>query len=143
MQKEFCSCTLDDSFTSTFHLPLTCKIQSKYFQHLYPKEIANFHLDDPVKWNCTFFSFSNQRTYKFEAVLCYDIAINPDGCASQEKDEWCWAQADIQPWYATMLSIVNLESEKKYRENTKRMITDQCWRGGDRKYLSVRGTCSY
>ena len=31
--------------------------------------------------------FSNQRTYKFEAVLCYDRAINPDGYASQEKDE--------------------------------------------------------
>ena len=46
------------------------------------------------------------------AFLYCDIAIDLDGYASQGTDEWCWAQADIQPWYATMLSIENPESEK-------------------------------
>ena len=51
-------------------------------------------------------------TCRFVAVLCYDIAIDLDDYAFLETDEWCWAQADIQPWYATMLSIENPESEK-------------------------------
>ena len=52
-------------------------------------------------------------TCRFVAVLCYDIAIDLDDYAFLETDEWCWAQADIQPWYATMLSNGNPRSVKK------------------------------
>ena len=82
-------------------------------------------------------------TCRFVAVLCYDIAIDLDDYAFLETDEWCWAQADIQPWYATMLSNGNPRSKKKKRErkvvifciyhSTKEEITHK------NKYVHTRG----